>query len=149
MGGSECSGRPIFIFLLKKLGFAESNNNISLTKNLTINSGVRQRSHPLMIPLHCLWAKSNNRTRNQFESDVWCDDFIRLHARCGCCFVVCWKGTLGLKLDVQGQGGGKNFGHRWTGGRGRSWKLDNFLGSHMCIVPKSNKQRKCRILKSI
>ena len=26
-----------------------------------IDSGVRQWSHPLMIPLHCLSAKSNNR----------------------------------------------------------------------------------------
>ena len=31
-----------------------------------------------MIPLHCLWAKWNNATRGQF-------DYVRLHARCGCC----------------------------------------------------------------
>ena len=40
-----------------------------------------------MIPLHCLWAKSNNRTRRQFECDVtwfrFCFDFVRSHARCG------------------------------------------------------------------
>ena len=39
--------------------------------------------HPSMIPLHCLWPKSNNRTRGQFECDVtwfcFCFDFVRLH----------------------------------------------------------------------
>ena len=33
-------------------------------------SDARQWSHPLMVPLHSLWAKSNNRTRGQFECDV-------------------------------------------------------------------------------
>ena len=32
---------------------AES-NNILLTRNLSIDSGVRQQSHPIMMPLHCL-----------------------------------------------------------------------------------------------
>ena len=36
----------------------------------SFNSDVRQWSHPLMIPLHCLWAKSNNKTRAQFECDM-------------------------------------------------------------------------------
>ena len=71
----------------------ESNINILLTRNLTTDSGVRQRSHPLMIPLHCLWAKSKNRTRDQFECDVtWFSfdfEFVPLHARCGCCCIVC------------------------------------------------------------
>ena len=66
-GVSECSGRPIFIlFLLKKIGFApwpdihaEPNINILLTKNCPFGYGVRQWSHSLMIPLHCLWDKSN------------------------------------------------------------------------------------------
>ena len=58
-----------------------------------------------MFLYHCLWNKSNKRTRGQFECDVtWfclCLDFVRSHARCGCCSIVC------LKLDVQGQDGGK------------------------------------------
>ena len=45
-----------------------------------------------MIPWHCLWAKSNNRARGQFECDVtwfcFCFDFIRSHAWCGCCSIV-------------------------------------------------------------
>ena len=45
-------------------------NNILLTRNLHSDSDVRQLSHPLMILLHCLWAKSNYRTRGQFECDV-------------------------------------------------------------------------------
>ena len=67
-----------------------------------------------MIPLHCFWAESNNRMRGQLEFDVtwlcFCFNFVRSHARCGCCSIVCWRGWgLGvrLKLDVQGQGGGK------------------------------------------
>ena len=52
--------------------------------------------------------------RGQLEFDVtwlcFCFNFVRSHARCGCCSIVCWRGRgLGvrLKLDVQGQGGGK------------------------------------------
>ena len=45
-------------------------NNILLTRNLPFDSDVRQSSHPLMISLHCLWAKSNRRTDGQFECDV-------------------------------------------------------------------------------
>ena len=48
-----------------------------------------------MIPLHCLCAKSNNRTRGQFECDVtwfvFCFDFVRSYAQCGCCSVVCLR----------------------------------------------------------
>ena len=38
-------------------------------------------SHSLMIPLHCLWAKSNKRLHGQFECDVtwfcFCLDFVQ------------------------------------------------------------------------
>ena len=89
-GRSECSGRPIFIFFIKENWIcamtrhhAESNINILLTRNLPIDSDVRQWSHTLMIPFHCLWAKSNNRTCGQFECDVpwfcFCFDFVHLH----------------------------------------------------------------------
>ena len=44
------------------------------------------------MPLHCLWAKSNNRTHGQFEYDVICFVFFfyfgRLHERCDCCYIV-------------------------------------------------------------
>ena len=33
---------------------AEPKINILLTRNLPFDSGVRERKHPLMIPLHCL-----------------------------------------------------------------------------------------------
>ena len=55
---------------------AESNINILLTRNLPIDSGVRQWSHPLMMQLYCLWAKLNNRARGQFEWDVTCFVFV-------------------------------------------------------------------------
>ena len=44
-----------------------------------------------MIPLHLLWAKSNNRTRGQFECDVtfFFFDFVHSHAQCGCCSIAC------------------------------------------------------------
>ena len=66
-----------------------------------------------MISLNCLWAESNDRTCGQFECDVnwfcFCFDFVFPHARCGCCSIVCWGGRarVCLKMDVQGQGGGK------------------------------------------
>ena len=51
--------------------------------------------HPSMIPLHCLWPKSNSRTRGQFECDVtwfcFCFDFVHSHARCGCCSIICLR----------------------------------------------------------
>ena len=69
--------------------------NILLTRNLPVEPGVRQWSHPLIILLHCLWAKSNNRTRGQFECDVtwfcFCFHFVRSYARSGCCSVVCLR----------------------------------------------------------
>ena len=46
-----------------------------------------------MIPLHCLRAKSNNRMGVKFECDVawfcFCFNIARLHARFGCCSIVC------------------------------------------------------------
>ena len=47
-----------------------------------------------MIPLHCLWAKSNNRKRRHFEYDValfflFLSDFVHSHARYSCCSIVC------------------------------------------------------------
>ena len=39
-----------------------------------------------MIALHCLKAKSNNRTCAQFECDLtwFCFPFVRSHAQCSC-----------------------------------------------------------------
>ena len=72
---SESSGHQIFIFFVNENWIfvvtrhhAEP-NNISLTRNLSFESDIRLWSHPSMIPLHCLWAKSNNGTPGQFECD--------------------------------------------------------------------------------
>ena len=89
--------------------------NILLTRNFTIDSDVGQWSHPLMIPLHCLWAKLNNGMSGQFECDVnwfcFCFNLFFSHARCGCCSIVYWWSwewcAVCLKLDIQGQGGEK------------------------------------------
>ena len=75
-------------------------NNILLARNLPFHSDVIQCSHPLMIPLHYLWAKSNKRTSGQFEYDVtfflflFLFDFVHSHARCSCCFIS------GLRFQV-------------------------------------------------
>ena len=92
-----------------------SNINILLATYLPFDSGVRQRSHPLMIPLQCLRTKSNNRKRGQFECEVawfcFCFDFVWSNARCGCYSIVCWRGWGFFwggdleKLDAQDQGG--------------------------------------------
>ena len=100
---------------------AEPNINILSTRNLLFDSDVRQWSHPLMIPLHSLFAKSNNRKRDQFECDVFGFVFVLIlfAHRNG----IIWRGGIRLKLDVQGQGGGRILdidGHgvggleRWT-----------------------------------
>ena len=105
-------------------------NNILLTKNLPFDSNIRQWNHLLMIPLHCLWAESNNRRRGQFECRMtwfcFCFDFVRSHAPLIRLF--------GLKSDVQSQVVGRILDVDGQGG-GRSWKLDNSHGCHMCIIP--------------
>ena len=101
-GVSEYSGCPIFIFFIKENWIystirhqAEPNINILLTRNLPFDSDVRHWSQPLITPLRCLWAKSNNRMHRQFEYDVtwfcFCFDFVRSHIRCGCCSIVCLR----------------------------------------------------------
>ena len=101
-GVNKCSGRPIFFFFIKENWICamtrhhtEPNINILLTTNLGSDSDVRHRSHALMIPLHCLWTESNNRTCCPFECDVnwfyFCFDFVLSRAQCGCCFIVCLR----------------------------------------------------------
>ena len=84
--------KEIWIYAMTR-HHVEPNINILLTRNIPFVSEVRQWSHPLMIPLHLLWAKLNNRVRCQYECDViWlCFSFgmVRSHARCGCCSIVC------------------------------------------------------------
>ena len=46
-------------------------------------------------------------------------------------------GGLHLKLDVQRQGVGR-FSDVDEQGSWGSWKLDNFHGRHMCIIPRIN-----------
>ena len=75
---SYLGAQSLFIFFLIKENWicpmtrhhAEPNINILLTRNPHLDSDVRHWSHPLMIPLHCLWATSNNRTRGQIECDA-------------------------------------------------------------------------------
>ena len=77
-----------------------------------------------MIPLHCLWAKSNNRTRDQFEYDVtwFCFELVCPHAQCGCWSIVFWRGwgrwreRDSFKIGPPRSWGWTNFGRRRTRG---------------------------------
>ena len=62
-------------------------NNILLIGNLPFDSGVRQWSYILMIPLHYLRAKSNNRTLGQFEYNVTFVFFVLVWFRSFTCTV--------------------------------------------------------------
>ena len=68
----------------------------------------------LIIPLHCLWAKSNNKTRGQFECDVtlllfcFCFDFVHSHARRSCCSIVCLRFQVVQIKQVDGKMSTKN-----------------------------------------
>ena len=123
MGFSECSGRPIFIKENRICAMTRHHSESNIIFRNLLDSDVRQCSHSLIISLHYLQAKSNNRTCDQFEYDVnwfcFCFDFVRSLAWCGCCSIVYWRvcgcvgaggregGLVRLKLDVQGQGGGE------------------------------------------
>ena len=62
-----------------------------------------------MIPLHCLWAESNNRTRGQFERDVTCFVFV----------LISFVQLHGAVVDPWFVGeGGKGRGERARGGGG-------------------------------
>ena len=81
--------------------------SVLLTRNLPFDSSdARRWSHPLMIPLHCLWANSNDRMCGQFECDVtcfcFCFDLVRSHAlrgRCSYVFNLCKKIQVGYKMS--------------------------------------------------
>ena len=78
--------------------------HILLTRNLPTHHDGRQWSHPLMIPSHCFWAKSSNRTRSQFACDVtWFCFFLlfflffSFFERWGCWRGCGWGGPFNYK----------------------------------------------------
>ena len=79
---------------------------------------------PLPLPTHNCWICSTISVKWSLGKN--------------CCFmidvIVCERGWVCLKLDVQGQGSARTLVIAGQGG-GRSWKLVNFLGRHTCIVP--------------
>ena len=131
-------------FLLQKIGYwvcAMTRHNASQTSIYYWQQILLLTL--LMIPLHFLWAKSNNRTRGQSECDVtffFFDSFVHIYGAVRLLFHsllktvgrmggFVWNGTSKVKrggtmLDFDRKGGG------------RSKKLDNFHGRHMCIVCK-------------
>ena len=140
-GSSKCCGRPIFIFFIKENWICATSRrpDIMLSHyyiiDFPIDSGIRHRSRPLMIPFNCLRTKSNNRTPGQFECDVsrFCFCLISFRYTMRLLFnsllesSVCGGRGVCLKiLNVDEQGG-------WA-----SYKLQNFHGRHKCIVPNTN-----------
>ena len=119
-----------FLFLIKENWIctmnrhhAEPNINISLTKKFPFDSDFRHWSHPLMIPLHWLWAKSNNRIRDQFECDMtWF--LLLLWFRSFTCTVLLLFHSLlksvggTFEIGCPRLRGWKTFGHRWKRGMG-------------------------------
>ena len=98
-GVNECSRRPVFIFIIKKIGFGPWPDIMLIIyywqEIFLFDSDLRPWSHPLIIPLHCLWAKSSNRMHGQFECDMtlflfWLCSFI-CAARCDFCGIVCLR----------------------------------------------------------
>ena len=81
-------------FLLEKIGL--HHDQVSCWVKNWFIYWLWQWSHSLVIPLYFLWAKSNNRTRSQFECNVnwfcFCFDFICSHAWRGCWFLVGCRG---------------------------------------------------------
>ena len=73
------------------------------------------------------------------RKSTWRKDLITYNNHLGLCFpLIDWlslerSGWLRLKLDVQGQGGGRTLDADGQGGGG-SWKLDKFQGRLMCII---------------
>ena len=70
-------------------------------------------------------AKIHILFRHVESRESWlcfCFDFVRSHARCGCCSIVCWRewewGRGVFKIGRPGSRGWKNVGRRWTGGEG-------------------------------
>ena len=66
-----------------------------------------------MIPLHCLWAKSNSRVRGQFEYDLtlvflFLFDFVHSHARCGCYSILCLRFQVMLIKQIDWKMSTKN-----------------------------------------
>ena len=108
-----------------------------MTRNLPTDPAGRQWSHPLMILLHCLWAKLNNKRHDQFECDTTWFCFYFDYCLFTCTVQLLFHSSLEimqgvcLKLDVKGQESEKMLDLERGWG---SWKLDNFHGHHMCIA---------------
>ena len=127
VGGTDCSGRSVFVFFVKEnwicamIRHTESNIDVLLTRNFPFNFDIRQWRHSLMTPLHCLWAKSNNRTRGQFECDVTWFLFLFWFHSFTCTVLLLFhsllKGVGGsFKIGLSKSRGWKKIGRRWTRG---------------------------------
>ena len=84
------SGRPVFIFLLNKIGFTPWSDIILIMyywQEIVLLTLMSDWNHLSITPLHCLWAKSNNRKRGWLF--FFAPDFVHSHARCGCSSTVC------------------------------------------------------------
>ena len=98
-GWEKFSGHPIFIIFIR-------GNWICAMTNFMLSQTLIHYWQEIFF-LTLTWAKSNNRKRGKLECDVtwFCFyfDFVRSHAR----YHVEKGSGVCLKLDPQGQGGGR------------------------------------------
>ena len=121
-----CSMTSNHFFFFFFFGFWTKENWILFTKKFPFDSDFIHRSHPLMISLHWLWAKSNNRIRDQFEYDVtW---FLLLFwFRSFTCTVLLLSHSLlksvggSFEIGCPRLRAWKKFGRRWKRGM---WDLE-------------------------
>ena len=89
----------------------ELNVNNFLTRNLPFDSDIRKWNYPLMIPLHCLWATSNNRTRGQLECYVTCFFLFWFRLLTS---TVSFGDWVSFEIGRPRSKGWKDFGSRWA-----------------------------------
>ena len=93
---SKCSGRPIFIFLLKKTEFAPWRSIMQIIYYWQEIFLLTLTSDSEAIPswYHCIFCVRNRTIERVVNLNatwlgfVFCFDFVPSHARCGCCSIV-------------------------------------------------------------
>ena len=100
-------------FLLKKIGFATW-PEIMLSQTLIYHWQeifllILVSDSEASFRYHCIVCGLNRTIERVISLNVtWIGFvFVRSHARCGCCSIVCWREGVRLKLNVHGQGGRK------------------------------------------
>ena len=93
MGVSKCSERPVFAFLLKKIGYVPW-PDIMLSQTLIhywqkiFLLILTSDSDAIVIWYHCSFCGLNCQLKCDVTWFCLCFDFVRLYVRYGCCSIV-------------------------------------------------------------